>query len=551
MDKYIESKKALGRHAVRPPNLNFSKKKETSDYIEYSVKTNKDTKEQKEGSVFENSLDSFIYCTPEISLKMPKEKFMKRKNGSNKYAYVCLMFPAPKTKMASYTDGCILAALGLRRQGVQADIVCLVTPDISKEVRSRLEVVYDKVLEVPYITPFRMTKKDILINKDILKNCHNYNKLHPYSHVFTKLHIFNPDILPYEKVVFVDSDLVPMNFYDSLFTLNTPAGWVEYRKKFPFIESWNWDRCDSLVHGKPIPKFITDIDKKTGADVNAGLMVISPDKREYNAMIKELQSPVNLWFGEEHEHKGFWDMDFGNPQGRKFVKKSYCYPEQNYLTKRFSGKWTFVSWSFQSWSLDPCNSFGLHMAAFNPKPWFKQPVGLAVKISDYYQYMENTEGMEMEKVPLIIDEHDNFMIYENITYAYEMFNEVMLYGMINFRELHKFFIENLKIYGAKISFGADNFKQLSVKYNVDFMYLKDIKPGSQFFYKLSRSQKYLSKLINDYDKYINKIKDKDLNICKNIRVIDLPKDEYDLRIVKYSPKTKKSSKKLTKNKRSK
>ena len=72
------------------------------------------------------------------------------------------------------------------------------------------------------------------MDPDIFKNCPNYTKEHPYSHVFFKLHIFNPKLFPYEKVCFVDSDLVPMNYYDSLFMLNTPAGWVEYRKKWPF-----------------------------------------------------------------------------------------------------------------------------------------------------------------------------------------------------------------------------------------------------------------------------------------------------------------------------
>ena len=47
----------------------------------------------------------------------------------------------------------------------------------------------------------------------------NYTKEHPYSHVFFKLHIFNPEYFPYEKVCFVDSDLVPLNYYDSLFML--------------------------------------------------------------------------------------------------------------------------------------------------------------------------------------------------------------------------------------------------------------------------------------------------------------------------------------------
>ena len=84
--------------------------------------------------------------------------------------------------------------------------------------------------------------KTIMTDPEIFKNCPNYTKNHPYVHVFFKLHIFNPDLFPYEKVCFVDSDLVPLNYYDSLFMLDTPAGLVEYRKRIPYLESYNWDR---------------------------------------------------------------------------------------------------------------------------------------------------------------------------------------------------------------------------------------------------------------------------------------------------------------------
>ena len=47
-----------------------------------------------------------------------------------------------------------------------------------------------------------------------------------------------------------------MNYFDSLFMLNTPAGWVEYRKKMPFSSGFHWDRCDYLNHGEKIPKNI-------------------------------------------------------------------------------------------------------------------------------------------------------------------------------------------------------------------------------------------------------------------------------------------------------
>ncbi len=224
--------------------------------------------------------------------------------------------------------------------------------------------------------------KTIKMDPKIFDNCNNYTKMHPYTHVFFKLHIFNPDLFPYEKVCFVDSDLVPMNYYDSLFMLDTPAGWVEYSKNSPYKDLMLGTDVIFLKHGEKIPKIFTDVDTPGGADVNAGLMVVSPNKNEYNSMIKEITSPLDSWMGPEKYHKGFYDFNFDNPIGSKFVSSSYCYPEQNYLTKRYSGKWTFIEFAFQSWSLDPCNSFGIHMAAFNPKPWFKQPAGTEVVLKD-------------------------------------------------------------------------------------------------------------------------------------------------------------------------
>ena len=37
--------------------------------------------------------------------------------------------------------------------------------------------------------------------------------------------------------------------------------------------------------------------------------------------------------GPDKIHKGFYSFDFGTPDGSIFVPNSYCYPEQNYLTK--------------------------------------------------------------------------------------------------------------------------------------------------------------------------------------------------------------------------
>ena len=51
------------------------------------------------------------------------------KNGKKRSAYAVGMFPRPKDKVPAYLDGCILAALGLKRQNTNADVICFITHD--------------------------------------------------------------------------------------------------------------------------------------------------------------------------------------------------------------------------------------------------------------------------------------------------------------------------------------------------------------------------------------------------------------------------------------
>ena len=541
-DEKIITQSVKGINYVRQPTLQFNKLQETKDFIEYEIFTKKNNDIKEGNNPLTNYLNSFIFCNETITIKQPKKSFMIQKK-KKKFAYAVGMFPAPKTGKAAYLDGCLLAALGLKRQKTNADVICFITHDISKNDKEKLEVVFDKVIYVPYISPYDMggkgKLKTILINKDLFNNCPpSYTKEHPYVHVFFKLHIFNPNLFPYEKVCFIDSDLVPLNYYDSLFMLNCPAGFVEYRKKWPYLEAHNWDRCDYLEHGKIIPKAMTDIDKKTGADVNAGLLLIKPDINEYNSMIQELTSPLNTWMGPKKYHKGFWNFNFDTPDGSEFVKNSYCFPEQNYLTKRYSGKWHYIEFAFQSWSLDPCNSFGIHMAAFNPKPWFKQPCGNLLDIKEKFQpYMKNyskKKSKKKKRLPValhIVDDEIKNENYENITFSYEIFNEVVIWGIVNFPDLRKFIYYNTQINGTKLSHDTDNFLKLSKKDNIQSLPLKDIHKKNKFYKKLSLSQQYISDLINDFDNSYPKIKSKLLQICRSKRINKKENYDFDFKIL--------------------
>ena len=82
------------------------------------------------------------------------------------------------------------------------------------------------------------------------------------------------------------------------FLLDCPAGGLNTEKKIPYLGSFNWDRCDFLKHGQKIPSIFTDVDTPAGADVNAGLLLVEPNKKEYDDMIQELQQPIEKWMGK-------------------------------------------------------------------------------------------------------------------------------------------------------------------------------------------------------------------------------------------------------------
>ena len=144
----MEAKNVGGIDFVRPPLLSIKKKEETKDYKEYEVttfKTPKDrsgTNENDPNYVFTSMTDSMIFCNETMKIQIPKKQFMIRKDGTRKFAYAFGMFPYPKTGKAAYLDGCILGALGLKRQQVNADVICFVTPDINLQDRLKLAVVF-------------------------------------------------------------------------------------------------------------------------------------------------------------------------------------------------------------------------------------------------------------------------------------------------------------------------------------------------------------------------------------------------------------------------
>ena len=285
----------------------------------------------------------------------PKPTQMRQPNGRSRYAFVTFLMLND-----SYLPGVLLLAHGLRRQKTQADLICMVTEEISRPARQALEHLYDEVIEVEkiYVPHKRVQKRPYL--PDVFTRLHalRLGSDGDLSHSDTKI--------AYDKVVLLDADLLPLRHYDHLFTLPTPAGTINERKthvmawgddgNFIIPDSvahdgtWNWHQIYAdCPHGQPIPAAITDrvAGDPTNMGVISSLLVLEPSLAEFQAIMTDIQTPAV----------------------KPLVGDAFDWPEMQYLTLRYSSQWTNVDLRFHSLNGYPNLDvlFGIHYTGF--KPW--------------------------------------------------------------------------------------------------------------------------------------------------------------------------------------
>jgi len=284
-------------------------------------------------------------CPDEHDYDYSGPKIMIDKQTGNKlYAYVTLIMLGDK-----YIPGAVVLAYYLKKINTQADLVAIVTPDVSVDGKKVLSLFYDRVIDVPLIKiPNWRTEKQ------------PHRKYLDY--VFTKFNIFN--LTEYKKVILIDADALVLKFPDHLFSLDAPAGSliqyksdiITYDKKGNYILpgnkeiKWYNDYCGCCGHGRKIPKKFTDkvATEKNNSGVGAAILLLEPKKGELESILEDIKKePV-----------------------KRLVNKFFIWPEQQYLTYRYSGKWTGVNPRFYGlqgyphWKL-------LNVLQFaGDKPWF-------------------------------------------------------------------------------------------------------------------------------------------------------------------------------------
>ncbi len=288
--------------------------------------------------------------------KAPKD--MKRPDGTSRFAFVTFLMMND-----SYLASTLLLAYGLKKLNSKADTVCMVTEEIDDETIAPLRLIYDHVVRVKRIfVPHRERKgrEDrplwfTRLNSLLLGTDGNYG-------------------LNYEKVCILDADVYPVRHYDALFAVPTPAGMLNEKKsnclewdekgKYIYPDSiekegkWNWHkRYDPVApHGAPIPKEVTDrpLHDHSNLGLNGSIYVFDTSAAELESIIEDVEKP----------------------EIKELVGDKFKWPDMQYFTVRWSGKWHSIDIKFSSFNGYPAIKYlcGCHYSGF--KPWYFKQKGL-------------------------------------------------------------------------------------------------------------------------------------------------------------------------------
>jgi glycogenin glucosyltransferase len=303
-----------------------------------------------------------------------------------------------------YVPGALVFAYALKRQGVSADIICLITPEITSKAKKALQTIFDDVITIDPIYvyhPMRHGRQD-----------------RPY--LFTRFQALrlgkDGDLKKgYQKIVVADADILPISNYQTLLEISAPAGIINESKshcisaeggkyKHYFNQKktseWHWHYIyRNYPHGHPIPRAYTDRIEQNpnNLGINACLYLLEPNMKDYKNLLKDLKNQECL---------------------SKIV--SYPWPEMQYFTLKYSGMWHNIDLRYASFNgypkLDILN--GTHFAGL--KPWdIKCPSVKSFAKFDDYQLFFRTYKEMFETYPKLQD-------HKKLHKLYDCFDELLI-----------------------------------------------------------------------------------------------------------------------------
>ncbi len=142
--------------------------------------------------------------------------------SNNKCAVISLVFGGDR-----YTPGAIVLAASYKASGGQYPAICMVDASVSPEARQALGVYFDDVVEVP-----------ILERKTVPMRSAKQNKIYGgwINRSFTKWNALDPILFgAFDKVLFLDADIMIIRNIDELFDLPAPAATFSSPWAAPYV----------------------------------------------------------------------------------------------------------------------------------------------------------------------------------------------------------------------------------------------------------------------------------------------------------------------------
>ncbi len=282
----------------------------------------------------------------------------------SKYAYVTFVM-----RNDSFIPGALVFAYALRKQNTPHDLVCIVSEGVTDYGKEALKEVYTHVIDM----------------EQVYVEHHHRHERQDRPFLFTRFNAFllgedGGYGLDYDKIVLADADILPIQNYDELFDLPSPAGIInefkshcmEYQdgkyitpKTVDQYGTWVWhDVYRNVPHGTSIPKEMTDrvLVDADNMGVLAALWVLEPSAKTYDSIMKDTEDDTIA------------DMI-----------AEFRWPEMQYLTQKFSGQWHNIDLRYASFNGYPQLNvlYGTHFAGIKPWQMNNKSVKVFARFDDY------------------------------------------------------------------------------------------------------------------------------------------------------------------------
>ncbi len=186
----------------------------------------------------------------------------------------------------NYVPGAAVLAASLRKVGSKYPIWCMVDSTVSAAAVEFLSKQFDRVIEVPII------EKQVIKMRSKKQNAIYGNWI---SKSFTKWHIFNPDLFrddagkPFDKVLFLDADMMIIENMDVLFNLPAPAATFSSPWCKPYVKTGGvYNPYGDKRHGEIVPEY--QIKKGLNSIVGIGSCVlVAPSVRGWQLFMNLLK----------------------------------------------------------------------------------------------------------------------------------------------------------------------------------------------------------------------------------------------------------------------